>query len=110
MKLNQTIAIIVSIAVLVIAYQALIVVPKEKIASQEQAIIEKARLERLERLQKAEAYDQCVSVAYSNYNYDWNKACETAGKEAGCTHYTSVADRIDGILKDAKQTCVVMYK
>lgn len=110
MKLNQTIAIIVSIAVLAIAYQALIVVPKEKIASQERAIVEKARLERLEKLQKAEAYDSCVSEAYFNYTADWNKACETAGKEDSCTLYSSQSDRVDGIFKEAKNTCVTLYK
>lgn len=110
MRTNQIIGAILGIVVLIMAYQAFIVIPKEEIASRERANVEKVRLERLEKLQKAEAYDSCVYEAYTNYSADWNTACETAGKEENCTHYSSISDRLDGILKDAKQTCVVMYK
>ena len=101
---------IVAIAVLVIAYQALIVVPKERIASQERANVEKARLERLEKLQRAEAYDQCVASAYEVYSNNWDKACETNGKEADCSLYTAQSDRIDDMHQTAKNTCVTLYK
>lgn len=109
-RITLIVGTIVTIAVLVIAYQSLIVVPKERIAAQERANVEKVRLERLEKLQKAEAYDQCIASAYQVYSQNWDKACETNGKEADCSLYSAQSDRIDDMHQTAKTTCLTLYK
>lgn len=104
------VGVIIGIVLLTIVYQAAIVIPREKIAAQERALIEKARLERLEKLQRAEAYDQCINEAWRNYSANWDSVCKIDGKQADCTLPVYRHEPIDKAHEVEKDRCVTMYK
>lgn len=104
------VGVIIGIVLLTIVYQAAIVIPREKIAAQERALIEKARLERLEKLRKVEAYDLCIASAWHNYSANWDSACTIDGKEADCTLPAYRHEPINKSHEVEKDRCVTMYK
>lgn len=101
---------VVILAVLFIAYQALVVVPREEIAAAQRAAADKARAESIEKMEKARAYDECISDAYDVYSNNWDNTCINNGDEADCQLYPNQSNRIDDMHETAKAACVTLYK
>lgn len=97
-------------AVLGIAYQSLVVVPRERIAF-EQKKISDAKLEKqLAEWAKEREYKECMSTAYEEYIMDFNGECDRLGKEDGCAINASSAKEIGSVKEKKENRCVTMYK
>lgn len=93
-----------------IAYQTLVVVPREEI---EQRYVQATR-ERMEALaaeqRRQKAYEDCDQMAWEAYSLDWDGACEIIGEEKDCSLPGYRADQLGEVLSKAKDRCVAMYK
>ena len=101
---------IVIASMLFIAYQSLVVVPREELAFQKQKIANAELSAYLEKVQKEADYKTCKDAAYETYSLDWNQGCRTAGKANDCTLPKYTADTFDQRLSAEKNRCVTMYK
>jgi len=106
-----TILVLVGIASgLFIAYQTLVVVPREEI---EQRYVQATR-ERIEALaaeqRRQKAYEDCDQMAWEAYSLDWDAACKIEGEQKDCTLPGYRADQLGEVLAKAKDRCVAMYR
>lgn len=79
---------------------------REKIAAAEESRIERAASAKA-------AYDECLMNAASAYNAGWDADCKINGadkKSAGCSLPSYKAERWNKDLKEAKTTCLDIYK
>lgn len=98
------------IAAVLIAYQALVEIPREKIESQEKTLMLEKVAEEAKEAQREEKYNNCMMFAYTDYNTNWNSACTLAEKEAECSLPTYKADSLEEKWEQEKDRCVQMYK
>jgi hypothetical protein len=101
---------IATIAVFTLAYQALVVIPRE-----ENEAIVKAQQLKIEQELRAEAnkqrnYDSCVAEAYTSYSANWDKQCDIAGKDPDCTLYEAQYKIVEDRHDSAQERCLTLYK
>lgn len=101
--------IIGAIAVLLIAYQHLVALPKAQIAAERaEAALERENAAR-EELRREERFLACNQDAYTNYSANWDGQCELNGLEADCALPRYQADGFDEGLETDKDRCVTLY-
>tara|TARA_R110000851_G_scaffold58128_2_gene135020 strand:+ start:151 stop:498 length:348 start_codon:yes stop_codon:yes gene_type:complete len=113
MKSNiLTAAVVVGvIALIVIAYQGLIVVPQNQIEAQAAQAEAERMLEVAKGIDRQNNYDSCISSAYSVYSANWDNQCELAGKEIDCSlSLYENADVINTQHQVAEDTCLAIFK
>lgn len=101
---------IFGVAILAIAYQALVVVPN----NQSEAILKAAQMkideEQRVQLRKKIDYDSCISNAYNNYSANWDSKCELLGKEKDCSLARYEREDIEETHSKAEDRCVTLYQ
>jgi hypothetical protein len=108
-NIRGIIATILAIFFIYVAYQATVVVPRERMAFEKQKIEDVRIAENIEKFQKEIKYDECVQTAYEEYIMDFNQACKLAGKEKGCALPAYRADEISDDKDKKDETCVRLY-
>lgn len=103
-------AVLTMIVITSIAYQSLVVIPREEIEARER----KETADRVAALfaeqQRKEDYSQCIQDAYINYTNNWNSQCKTEGKEDGCQLISWRAEDFEASWNRDEDTCVTLYK
>jgi len=102
-------SLVFGIAILFIAYQALVIMPAKGIMAQQRA--EEARLEaeRNERYIKQYQYELCISNAWEVYSTNWDNACVIDGKEADCTLPAYRHEPINQAHEADKDRCMKLF-
>lgn len=93
-----------------IAYNAFVVIPKEKLeaaAQQAQLKIEEERRANEERIQNIK---QCEADAWETYSLNWDNACKTLGKEKDCTLPLYLSTNLDEGKERDEDRCSTLYR
>lgn len=109
-KFATAVTLIVVGIVLLVMYQALVVVPNERIEAEARANAAKLQAEENARLQKEIKYNNCTREAYTNYSNNWDGQCELAGKSADCSLLPYQYQHIEKVYAEAQDRCVALYK
>ncbi len=102
--------IVLAIATLLLAYQALVVVPREEIKAKERLAAEASLKEEQARIARDTRYNGCVHDAEYNYNNRWEGHCVLVGKGENCSLPAYVADKFEEKLVEDKKQCLDIYK
>jgi hypothetical protein len=106
MKIQKAFVVIVIFAVLGIAYNSLVVIPREKLAQQESA----RRASEQKEFMRSLNYDACVNEALRVYSSNWDGTCELLSKERDCSLPAFRAEKHEEKLSEEKDRCVQLYK
>lgn len=101
---------VVLISIIAIAYQALVVVPREQIEAEAKRYEQERRLEALAADRREDRYNSCLVDAQSFYTADWNGHCELIGKEPDCSLPTNTALIFETRKEKAEEQCLAIYK
>ena len=99
-----------TIATLVIAYQALIIVPQQKIDSIERQHKLDQQEETFKGAMKKNEYDACIEESYNMYIIDWNSACGLENKEDGCSLPAYRANELGDDRQTNEDECLAIFK
>jgi len=99
-----------AVILLVILFQALVVVPQQEIEAKERAAEAELREERRAQAQRERNYTRCLGNAYDVYSNNWDNVCEIDGKEKDCTLPAYRHQPIEAQYETAKERCVDLYK
>lgn len=112
--MKNTITTIIGLAIvpalIFIAYEAFVAIPKEKLeaaAIQAQLEIETERKANEERIQNIK---QCEANAWETYSLNWDTACKTAGKEKDCTLPLYTSTNLDQNKERDEDRCSLLYR
>lgn len=112
--MKNTITTIIGLAIIpaliFIAYQAFVAIPREKIEAQQQQAAAAIEAKRQDEERKLEKYDQCIQTAWNNYSANWDQMCEIQKLEKDCTLGGYLSDGLDQRHEEAKDRCVALYK
>lgn len=106
-----TIAVVATVlTTLFIAYQALVVVPKERIEAQT-AIEERNRADALmAAARNKDNYDSCLLGAYTNYSSNWEQHCELLELEEDCSLPRATALLFEERKEKDEANCLAVYQ
>jgi hypothetical protein len=96
-------AIIFGLLVFILAWNALVVIPREKMKQERD---EKQNAETLRKWN----YDVCIADAVNIYDGTWNGECKLLEREKECALPAYKAQKINDALSDEKDRCVSLYK
>ncbi len=108
--------ILIAVAVIAVAvfgwitYQAQVVIPQERIDSQERLQASELREERMKEISRTSDYNSCKSRAWDVYSDDWDASCKIAGKEADCSLYNSQSKIVEERYQNKLADCLAIYK
>lgn len=109
-KITAGLAVAFLVAVLAIAYQALVVVPAERLEAQAELQRAEQRAQELAEIRRQADYDTCLARAYQVYSSNWDSKCEVLGLEANCTLSFYAYSGIEENYKAEQDRCVAMHK
>lgn len=109
-KIVVGIAVVLTSIALLIAYQALVVVPQNRIDAEQRKEQTRIQEERAREARRETSLLTCGLDAYSTYSGDWDKACETAGLKPDCTLPKYKSDSMNKRLEEMNDRCVTLYK
>lgn len=98
------------IAAILIAYQALVEIPRERIEAQEKEAFLKRADELVKAQEREDNYNSCMFSAYNIYSQNWDSQCTLLGREKECSLKTYEMERIEKLHKESQERCVQMYK
>lgn len=109
-KITAALATLFVVAVLLIAYQALVVVPAERLEAQAELQRAEQRAQELAELKRQADYNNCLAAAYEVYSANWESKCKVLGLGDGCTLTVYAYAPIEEDYANEKDRCVTMYK
>jgi len=111
LKIIAQVVIVIGVVFLCwVVYQSMIVVPQNKIDSQERQQVLEIQAERLQEIAKKSEYDECIRGAYSMYSEDWDSTCGVEGLESECTLPNWRAIALGESRKNNESDCLAIYK
>lgn len=102
--------IIFILAIPLIGYQAFVVVPREKLLSDQRQAAALIEAKRVEAELKVEQYDRCITSAWNQYSSNWDQTCGIEGLEKDCTLKGYLSQGLDDRHEEAKNRCVTLFK
>ena len=107
----KSIGIVIAVILAIwIAYTALISIPREELANKLEIQSREELAEAFDKIDRENKYEDCKAIAFSEYSTDWDRACETAGKEADCSLRGTIPTVLDNRLKEKQDDCLTIYK
>ena len=109
-KTKTLVIIIIAIRVLALGllYNRQKTLEKDKRATE--ARLERVMQEKEAQEEKEKQLDLCLLRAQLNYSNFWERECEGLGRGEDCRLPRYNADRVDRIMKEAKDECYRRYK
>lgn len=110
-KLTIAVAsIIAAFSLAFVTYHAFVLVPLERIDTQERQAREARAHEDEVRIEKEIKLEECRVTAYTAYSNNWDGHCELIGKDKDCSLPTEIADKFEQGLNTMTDRCVTLYK
>ena len=107
---SKIIGAILTIAIIFIAYQSFVAIPKQRIeAAAAQARLEIAEKKQAEELRLAR-YEECRQTAWNSYSLNWDNECKALGLGKDCSLPQFKADNLDDSKTKAIDHCIALYK
>lgn len=110
MQVKNIVYVCVGIAAVVVAYQALVVVPQNRIDAEQRKEMVRIQVEKEREEQKRIDLWECQNSAYQAYSGNWDAACKLIGEKPDCTLPAYKANGYQELLDAANDRCVTLYK
>lgn len=101
---------VILISTIAIAYQSLVVVPREEIRAEAERYERERREEALASTRREDKYNSCLVDAYNLYSENWDNYCELLGREPNCSLPYSKSEDLGEDYSSEKATCLTIYK
>lgn len=98
------------LAVPYIAYQNLVVIPKQQLADQRERVEREILEKRVAEEKRIADYNQCTSTAWQTYSNNWDMTCENLDLEKDCSLPTYLSEGLDERHEQGKDRCLNLYK
>ena len=101
--------IVVGLVLLLVVYQALVVVPQNKIDQETRQTELKLDAVKLAESIKKMDYHECLDTAYKAYSADWDSQCVIAGAKADFNLMPYQYKEIEKRHTTGQSTCLTIY-